>query len=203
MKSGDVTFIKGVNKMPYELPEERIGMPTRSNVSINSNLNTFSKKHLIKQFAKKNPILGICVICGKSYDKTEKAKLLANLPSKLIIDHSGECLNCIKESCQNIKESYRPDLVEAKESLEELTITYQNAHNHYKALSAKYQKYDYIAGIIHHHLTKPAETPKAGKTRSNKTPDQIKKETALKILASLTEEQRTAILATMAKEQTL
>ena len=188
--------------MPYGLPEERIGMPTRSNVSINSNLNTFSKKHLVNQIIKKEPILETCIICGKQYDKKERYKVLINY-HRLLEDpvYENQCLSCIKESCQQMKESYRPDLIEAKAVLEELTITYQNAHNYHKKLANKYQKYDYIAGIIHHHQTKPAETPKAGKTRSNKTPDQIKKETALKILASLTPAQRDLILANMAKQK--
>jgi len=177
-------------------------MPEVSNVSLNANYAATTKPINTKPSNIKPPILETCQSCDKQYDKAEIYKVLTEY-YHLIEDptHENQCMTCIKESCHQMKDSYRPDLIESKSALEELTITYQKAHNHHKALAAKYQKYDYIENIIKHHLEAPkVSKTKKTKTKKSKTSDQIKKETALKILASLTEEQRAAILANMAKQ---
>jgi len=175
---------------------ERANMPEVSNISLNANYAATTK--LPEPPDNKSPTLETCLNCSKLYDKQSADKILTSLPK---CNYNNTCLICIKKVSKNVKESYLPDLIESKSALEELTITYQQAHNHHKALAAKYQKYDYIENIIKHHLEAPkVSKTKKTKTKKSKTSDQIKKETALKILASLTEEQRAAILANMAKQ---
>ena len=178
----------------------RANMPEISNISLNANYAATTKLPNNKPTVKKKPILETCQSCGKSYDKRAAHKILAGFTPIPAFDCSDQCLICIQEASRKMKVSYQPDLIESKSALEKLTITYQNAHNNYKALSAKYQRYDYIENRIKHHLTKPSTSRTKANPKKSKTSDQIKKETALKILASLTEEQRAAILANMAKQ---
>ena len=146
-----------------------------------------------------------CKVCNKPYEPEETNQIIATLPTIANFDYDKQCLNCIKQMSQSIRASYQPALKEAKESLDELTIIYQKAHNHYKLLTKKYQKYDYQENMINHHqqqkVAKETAAKKPSTKKKTKTNKQIKQATAMKILGNLSNEQQIAILAIMAKQE--
>lgn len=147
-----------------------------------------------------------CKSCHKKYNQTKALQILAELPTISAFtqaNYAEQCLNCIKEDSQRMKASYQPELKEAKESLAELTLVYQKAHNSYKALSAKYQEHDYIEKMILHHLSKPVKEPKAATTKKKASSSQNNQATAMKMLSKLSKDQQAALIALITKGKTL
>lgn len=140
-----------------------------------------------------------CYLCGDMHNQTKALQVIKELPESEVINYDGLCLNCIKKTCQNLKADEKESLASAKSALAELTLTYQKAHNSYKAQERRYQQHDYTEKIILHHLTKPAKVAQASSKPRKKANEQTKK-TALKILSNLTPEQQKIILALMAKQ---
>lgn len=152
-----------------------------------------------KHSAKKKPIFETCKTCNKPYNKTLTNKALADIASIADINYENTCLNCIKEEIQNIKKAKYPNLKELRKKQNIINKVYQKSYNQWKEASNEYQALDYQEKMLLHQLTKLAKVPKASTPKKAKSKDQIKKATAMKILASLTEAQRTTILANMAK----
>lgn len=173
---------------------ERENMPEISAAAFNMQAN-FRKldKPAPKQPIK--PVTVTCINCLETYNQAEITKLTKQFPSLTSAQYQNICLTCIKAEAARMKASYQPDLENSKESLKEITIAYQAAHNQHKKLAAKYQKQDYIENIINHHLTKPTKTAKPAKTKQTNKAD-----AALKALKSLSAEKQAAILAIISKQ---
>jgi len=177
---------------------ERLNMPVISDAA-RRELDKYpnSLKSFNGQPSKQPTIIITCQECNKPYDKVKAEDFLSDFPELNDTSYENTCLTCIKEDIDQMKERCINPLKNAKHELEELALAYQNAHNHYNSLSKEYKSYDYQSSRIKHHLAKPVIAPKtakkASKNKASKTPQSV----AMKILASLTQEQRDAILKNM------
>lgn len=179
--------------------KERENMPEISTAAQQTLIERpdYIKQHINKQ---KKPVIETCQTCNKQYDQVETNQILTTLPTLPNFVYDNRCLNCIKKGSQAIKSLKQPKIKKNKKILDGLTITYQKALSEWRTLSKEYQALDYQEKMILHHLTKPVKVVKTSTPKKKQSSEQIKKATAMKILGNLTEEQQTAILTLMKKQ---
>lgn len=169
-----------------------------SNISRNNNYLA-STKLSNNNPAKTEITLTTCKVCNKEYNQQKADSFLSNLNLIPGFAYQNTCLACIQESSNQIKANNHQRLAQLRRRQDIINKVYQESYNTWKAASNEYQALDYQASLIKHHLTKPTVTKKSSTKKKDKTPDQSKKATALKILSKLTPDQQEAIIAMMAK----
>ena len=136
-----------------------------------------------------------CQSCNKQYSPSsldQCAKTLDTTSTQWTNNYPNLCLSCIRTELNQVKQSYIPDLTQAKSTLDQARSALKQADLIYQQLTTKFNNLDRQAAFIKHFLTKPKPSVKTKSTKKTlSTEQQIALVNA--IFAKLTPEQQAAI----------